>query len=428
MRARSPLSLVMSLSLLLAASPGVNAQGLGLGTVGQEGTAVPAQGLPELSLGSRLLPLRLPEGSPTMGLRLGAWSGGSLGLSYSRSGPYGGNPHELEFSLKQRLLSEYRGDPFSASLLGAVNTGAYSMDAELAMSREFGPMALLGTVRLLGNAQGSRTPLGGLGLGARLALTPRFALLGDVFQTANAAGAIPAWGAGLQLQLPAVPYAVTVLLANTASTTRQGASLGTPDLRFGIDLALSSSASRPPSMGGPQGGVSRRSHGVPYPSSPSVPMADSSPEVAPQPAPKPSPQASKPTPQASKPSPQARKPAPKASKPSPRASQPKLSGQASRTAHVQPGATATPAPRRESELWIVMIREGHATPAQVQLRRGSSVTWFNRDAVPHSLAARGWETGDIAQGKQVTRRFDAAGTFPYRCRLHPQEGGTITVR
>src|SRR5690606_28285679 len=106
----------------------------------------------EVSLGSRFLPLQLPTGIPSLGLRIGAWSGGALGLSYSGSGSTLGSPHELEFSAKQRLFSQEHGAPLSASFLGAVNTGSYSIDGELALSREFGPLTLMGTARLLGNA------------------------------------------------------------------------------------------------------------------------------------------------------------------------------------------------------------------------------------------------------------------------------------
>ncbi|MNT87723.1 hypothetical protein D3C72_2281720 [compost metagenome] len=84
--------------------------------------------------------------------------------------------------------------------------------------------------------------------------------------------------------------------------------------------------------------------------------------------------------------------------------------------------------RTESELWIVMIRDGQPSPAEVRLSRGSSVTWFNRDATEHVLNAAGWESGTLAPGAQITRRFEKVGTFRYQCRLHPNEGGTITVR
>jgi len=450
-RARSLRLIPMTLSLLLALSPGVAARSLTQGAIGQEGAHVPEPGAPELSLGSRFIQLQTPSGIPSLGVRFGAWSGGSLGLSYSNSGAYLGNPHELEFSLKQRLFSEELGDPLSASFLGAVNTGAYSLDGELALSRGIGPLTLLSTARLLGNADGARMPLGGVGAGARLALMPQLALVGDVFQVVNDATARPAWGAGVQMQLPATPYAVTLHLSNTPSATRQGASLGTSDLRFGIDMGLAfagRSQSRVSSLVGSQ--ASEPALASTPAERPVTPMPARVAEVAPAtdaraatfaepkadspalPAVKPVPQASaKP---ASKP---VAKPAAKASaKPAARSAAkatPKAKPRAAAVATSKsPGRavkpeTASKGPQ-ESELWIVMIRDGRPTPAQVSLRKGSSVTWFNRDAGEHALFGPGWESGRLMPGGQVTRRFESAGTFRYQCRLHPNEVGSITVR
>lgn len=444
MRARIIRLIPLSMSLLLALSPGVAARTLTHGAIGQEGAQVPAPGVPELSLGSRFLQLQTPTGIPTLGVRVGAWSGGSLGLSYSSSGSYLGNPHELEFSVKQRLLSEERGAPLSASFLGAVNTGAYSLDGELALSRELGPLTLLSTARLLGNADGARVPLGGVGAGVRLAVLPQLALVGDVFQVVNEASALPAWGAGVQVQLPASPYALTLHLSNTPSSTRQGASLGTSDLRFGIDMGMVFG-------GGPQSRpLARAAEVAPNPATPERPAPPAPARVAEAPEPAPSPRPAvvaeakteaiappaanppakpvpQPTPKAtprpvSKPSP---KPAPK---PTPKA-KPRAAALAKATdPQGAPKPEAASKGQRESELWIVMIRDGRPSPAQVGLRKGSSVTWFNRDATEHALVGTGWESGKLMPGAQVTRRFETAGTFRYQCRLHPNEGGAITVR
>ena len=459
-RARSLRLIPLTLSILLALSPGVAARSLTQGAIGQEGAHVPEPGAPELSLGSRFIQLQTPSGIPSLGVRFGAWSGGSLGLSYSNSGAYLGNPHELEFSLKQRLLSEELGSPLSASFLGAVNTGAYSIDGELALSRDVGPLTLLSTARLLGNADGARMPLGGVGAGARLAVLPQVALVGDVFQVVNDATTRPAWGAGVQMLLPATPYAVTLHLSNTPTATRQGASLGTSDLRFGIDMGMAFAGRSSGRVSSPQ--VVR----APEPALPAAPAerpvtpmparvaevvsapADARPAAVPEAkaeavAPSAAMPPAAPVPQASaKP---VNKPAAKpatgtTAKP---AAKPAVKPAAKATPKAKPrtgpvAASKAPAGAvkpeaaskgpRESELWIVMIRDGRPTPAQVTLRRGSSVTWFNRDAVEHAFVAPGWDLGRLMPGAQVTRRFESVGTFRYQCRLHPNESGSITVR
>jgi plastocyanin len=417
--------------------------------------------VPELSLGSRFVPLQGPTGIPTLGLRVGAWSGAGLGLSYSSSGAYLGNPHEIEFSLKQRLFSEERGAPVSASLLGAVNTGAYSIDGELALSRNLGPLTLLGTARLLGNADGARLPLGGFGAGARLGILPQLALVGDVFKVVNDASALPAWGAGVQLQLPASPYAVTLHVANTPSSSRQGASLGGSDLRVGVDMAMVLPGWQPGRVGGSPAASRLKPQAEPKPASEAKPLpvtpvrVAQAPEAAapasppPRATPKAEPASIKappapaltPLPSSSEPAkmvgpaetvkPRPKAPAKPTAKPVPKPI-PKPSKQAPAKASVRKAPSAKPAvaPERshESELWIVMIRDGQPSPLQVQLRRGSSVTWFNRDATAHALVGSGWESGPLAAGTQFTRRFEKPGTFRYHCRLHPQETGTVTVR
>lgn len=446
MRARSSRRFMLTMSLLLALSPGVAAQSLRHGTIGQEGAQVPAPGVPELLLGSRFLQLQTPSGIPTLGMRVGAWSGGSLGLSYSNSGAYLGNPHEIEFSVKQRLWSQERGAPLSASILGDVNTGAYSLDGELALSREIGPLTLLSTARLLGNADGARLPLGGVGAGARLAVLPQLALVGDVFKVVNDTSALPAWGAGVQLQVPASPYALTLHLSNTPSSTRQGASLGTSDLRFGIDMGMvfgggpsSRAVAVAPKVTPPVSTPEKPSAQKPDPEERYAPLAPlRAAEASERPAPVPS---ANPEPEApSKPRAIAR-PLPK---PTPRpAAKPVSKAAAQAPAKTPVKSTAKPKPKtkpktpegggaskgpHESELWIVMIRDGRPAPAHVRLTRGSSVTWFNRDTTPHALALPGWESGKLEPGTQLTRRFDAAGIYRYECRLHPGEVGVVTVR
>lgn len=448
MRARSLRLIPLTLSILLALSPGVAARSLTQGAIGQEGAHVPEPGAPELSLGSRFIQLQTPSGIPSLGVRFGAWSGGSLGVSYSNSGAYLGNPHELEFSLKQRLLSEELGSPLSASFLGAVNTGAYSIDGELALSRDVGPLTLLSTARLLGNADGARMPLGGVGAGARLAVLPQVALVGDVFQVVNDATVRPAWGAGVQVLLPATPYAVTLHLSNTPTATRQGASLGTSDLRFGIDMGMAFAGRSSGRVSSPQIARAPEPALAPTPAErPVTPMPARVAEAVPTPSDARPPAVAEPKAEAVLP-PAAKTPA----KPVPQASAKPNSKPAAKPA-VKPAAKATPKAKsrtgpvtaskapagavkpeavskgpRESELWIVMIRDGRPTPAQVSLRRGSSVTWFNRDAVEHAFVAPGWDLGRLVPGAQVTRRFESVGTFRYQCRLHPNESGSITVR
>lgn len=68
-------------------------------------------------------------------------------------------------------------------------------------------------------------------------------------------------------------------------------------------------------------------------------------------------------------------------------------------------------------------------PASVTVARGETVTWTNRDAVPHTATAAGkFDSGNIAPGKSFSRRMEQAGEFDYVCTYHPGMKGKVIVR
>ncbi len=68
-------------------------------------------------------------------------------------------------------------------------------------------------------------------------------------------------------------------------------------------------------------------------------------------------------------------------------------------------------------------------PATLTVAPGSTVRWFNDDALPHAVTATdgSWDSGNLAPGGQFERRFDSPGTYAYLCRYHPGQTGTIVV-
>lgn len=61
---------------------------------------------------------------------------------------------------------------------------------------------------------------------------------------------------------------------------------------------------------------------------------------------------------------------------------------------------------------------------------GSTVTWKNLDEEPHTVTS---ETGDFRSGGLDTNqsfsfKFTKPGVYKYRCSIHPQMVGTITVK
>ena len=70
------------------------------------------------------------------------------------------------------------------------------------------------------------------------------------------------------------------------------------------------------------------------------------------------------------------------------------------------------------------------SPNPITIAVGATITWTNRDTTTHtSTGLNGtWESGSIAPGASFSRTFPAAGTFPYRCTIHPGMVGTVTVQ
>lgn len=70
------------------------------------------------------------------------------------------------------------------------------------------------------------------------------------------------------------------------------------------------------------------------------------------------------------------------------------------------------------------------SPATVTVAVGDSVTWTNADAANHTATADGgsFDTGTIGNGASTSVTFSTAGTFGYRCRIHPSMTATVIVR
>ena len=76
----------------------------------------------------------------------------------------------------------------------------------------------------------------------------------------------------------------------------------------------------------------------------------------------------------------------------------------------------------------VVVREGCFTPTVLLVAPGADVTFTNTDVVVHALHGVGWGGPDqFAVGASFTRKFEAAGTYPYSCYLHPGMSGAVVV-
>ncbi len=67
-------------------------------------------------------------------------------------------------------------------------------------------------------------------------------------------------------------------------------------------------------------------------------------------------------------------------------------------------------------------------PTILHVQPGETVTWTNRDYLPHLVTGVGWgDATPLAQGQAVTYRFATAGIYPYTCSLHSGMSGAVVA-
>jgi plastocyanin len=67
-------------------------------------------------------------------------------------------------------------------------------------------------------------------------------------------------------------------------------------------------------------------------------------------------------------------------------------------------------------------------PRTVTINAGDKVTWVNDDDVEHDAVGNGWSTSLLGYADSASVRFNRAGTYRYRCSIHPTMRGTVVVR
>ena len=68
-------------------------------------------------------------------------------------------------------------------------------------------------------------------------------------------------------------------------------------------------------------------------------------------------------------------------------------------------------------------------PSTVNVAVGGTVTWTNDDSAAHTVEGDGWgSSGEVAQGATFSHTFDAAGTYSYKCTIHPSMTGQVIVK
>jgi plastocyanin len=97
---------------------------------------------------------------------------------------------------------------------------------------------------------------------------------------------------------------------------------------------------------------------------------------------------------------------------------------------------ATPASSQAPGGNAVTVQNFAFSPANLQVAKGTTVTWTNRDAAEHQVASDAagtipagglFQSPALPDGGAYSFTFNDVGTFPYHCTIHPSMKGTITV-
>lgn len=94
------------------------------------------------------------------------------------------------------------------------------------------------------------------------------------------------------------------------------------------------------------------------------------------------------------------------------------------------GTTASPSASAES----ITIADFAFAPSTLTVKRGTKVTWVNKDSVVHTVepesgspAGAPKSSGNLNTNSEYSFTFDTVGTFNYYCGPHPSMKGKVVV-
>jgi plastocyanin len=69
-------------------------------------------------------------------------------------------------------------------------------------------------------------------------------------------------------------------------------------------------------------------------------------------------------------------------------------------------------------------------PATVTVAVGTTVTWTNRDDIPHTIVStdKVFKSKVLDTDEKFSFTFAKAGTYPYFCSIHPKMTGSVVVQ
>lgn len=94
-----------------------------------------------------------------------------------------------------------------------------------------------------------------------------------------------------------------------------------------------------------------------------------------------------------------------------------------------PADSGASTPANGSAAGATVIEQNFAfNPASLDVKVGDVVTFKNEDSAPHDVEIDGASLGQQQAGASVTWTASKAGSFPFKCTIHPSMTGQITVK
>ncbi|HVF74058.1 MAG TPA: plastocyanin/azurin family copper-binding protein [Acidimicrobiales bacterium] len=90
---------------------------------------------------------------------------------------------------------------------------------------------------------------------------------------------------------------------------------------------------------------------------------------------------------------------------------------------------AADAPTTTSPIGVVSVQNSSFAPPSVSVKVGQKVTWTFRDSFSHTATADdgSFDSGRKSADATYEHTFATAGTFTYKCTVHPSMTGTVGV-
>ena len=125
------------------------------------------------------------------------------------------------------------------SLQAGYNNAAESLDGEVGVAHDIGPLHLMAAGRVFSQGYAADTTRFALAGGGTVQISRWLALGGDVASLlVRRDNEKLAWSAALQIAIPYTPHTFSLQAANTSTATLQGQSRGLDDVRYGFEFTV----------------------------------------------------------------------------------------------------------------------------------------------------------------------------------------------